>query len=164
MREILSQAGSYSTRKDPSTIAVLSFCDPVRDGMVHTTQAMPTQLNISLKEKHELQMRGLRLVVVISSRSGYQYQLATHITVLSHLAYRRGGLPRPSSENQFQGWLPAQMLSAVIQSELWLPSVATGVTTGTLEVRPLRSSRTRSSSLQFSNTHGRQGPNCLATF
>ena len=45
-----------------------------------------------------------------------------------------------------------------------LPGNATGVTTGTPEVRPLRSSRTRSSSSQFSYAHGRQGPNCLTTF
>ena len=37
----------------------------------------------------------------------------------------------------------------------WLPGDATGVTTGTLVVRPLRSSRTRSSPSQTSNAHGR---------
>ena len=36
-----------------------------------------------------------------------------------------------------------------------LPGAATGVTTGTPEVRPSRSSRTRDSSSQVSNTHGR---------
>ena len=45
-----------------------------------------------------------------------------------------------------------------------LPGNAIGITTGTPEVRPLRSSRTRSSSSQISNAHGRQGPNCLTTF
>ena len=45
-----------------------------------------------------------------------------------------------------------------------LPGNATGVTTGTPEVRSLRSSRTRSNSPQISNAHGRQGPNCLTTF
>ena len=37
----------------------------------------------------------------------------------------------------------------------WLPGGAAGATTGTLEVRPPRSSRTRGSSSQDSNTHGR---------
>ena len=37
----------------------------------------------------------------------------------------------------------------------WLPGDATGVTTGSPEVRPSRSSRTRDSSSQVSNTHGR---------
>src|ERR671916_1402154 len=37
----------------------------------------------------------------------------------------------------------------------WLPGGALGRTTGTPEVRPLRSSRTRSRSSQASNAHGR---------
>ena len=37
----------------------------------------------------------------------------------------------------------------------WLPGGAAGATTGTLEVCPSRSSRTRDSSSQDSNTHGR---------
>ena len=37
----------------------------------------------------------------------------------------------------------------------WLPSCATGVTTGAPEVRPSRSSRTRDRSSQVSDTHGR---------
>src|ERR671916_2235352 len=37
----------------------------------------------------------------------------------------------------------------------WLPGDALGRTTGTPEVRPLRSSRTRSRSSQASNAHGR---------
>ncbi len=37
----------------------------------------------------------------------------------------------------------------------WLPSCATGVTTGAPEVRPSRSSRTRDRSSQVSYTHGR---------
>jgi hypothetical protein len=37
----------------------------------------------------------------------------------------------------------------------WLPGGAAGATTGTLEVRPPRSSRTKGSSSQDSNTHGR---------
>ena len=37
----------------------------------------------------------------------------------------------------------------------WLPGSAAGATTGTPEVRPPRSSRTRGSSSQLSNAHGR---------
>jgi len=37
----------------------------------------------------------------------------------------------------------------------WLPGNAAGATTGTPEVRPPRSSRTRGSSFQLSNAHGR---------
>ena len=37
----------------------------------------------------------------------------------------------------------------------WLPGDATGVTTGAPEVRPSRSSRTRESASQVSNTHSR---------
>ena len=37
----------------------------------------------------------------------------------------------------------------------WLPCCATGVTTGPLEVRPSRSSRTKDRSSQFSYTYGR---------
>jgi hypothetical protein len=37
----------------------------------------------------------------------------------------------------------------------WLPGYATGVTTGAPEVRPSRSSRTRESASQVSNTHSR---------
>ena len=37
----------------------------------------------------------------------------------------------------------------------WLPSCATGVTTGTLEVRPTRSSRTKVSFPQISYAYGR---------
>jgi len=37
----------------------------------------------------------------------------------------------------------------------WLPGNAIGMTTGTPEVRPLRSSRTRSSFPQISNAHDR---------
>ena len=37
----------------------------------------------------------------------------------------------------------------------WLPGDAAGATTGALEVRPSRSSRTKDSSSQVSDTHGR---------
>eukprot|EP01034_Spumella_vulgaris_P036416 gene36416-44917_t len=57
---------------------------------------------------------------------------------LTHPTYQRRSLRRP-----FRGL------------KVPLPGNATGVTTGTPEVRPLRSSRTRSSPSQISNVHGR---------
>ena len=45
-----------------------------------------------------------------------------------------------------------------------LPGNAPGGTTGTRVVSPLRSSRTRSSSPQYSNAHDGYRPNCLTTF
>ena len=45
-----------------------------------------------------------------------------------------------------------------------LPSCTAGAITGTPLVRPLRSSRTRSSSLQISYARDGYGPNCLTTF
>ena len=47
------------------------------------------------------------------------------------------------------------MLSAVIPSERGYPAAAPGGTTGTPEVRPLRSSRTKSRTSQTSNACGR---------
>ena len=56
------------------------------------------------------------------------------------------------------------MLSALILSEHSYPAFAAGATTGTLEVRPFRSSRTRKESFQISYGHAGYGPNCLTTF
>src|SRR6202022_4544205 len=41
-----------------------------------------------------------------------------------------------------------------------LPSYAIGMTAGTQEVRPSRSSRTKDRSSQISCAHNREGPNC----
>ncbi len=53
------------------------------------------------------------------------------------------------------------MLSAVIRSALGYPASTVGTITGTPEVRPSRSSRTRERSSQCSNTRTGYGPNCL---
>ena len=57
-------------------------------------------------------------------------------------------------------------LDAFSGSPFWtrLPGGAAGATTGTLEVRPSRSSRTRDSFPQISCAPDRKGPNCLTTF
>ena len=56
------------------------------------------------------------------------------------------------------------MLSAVITSVHSYPAFTIGMITGTPEVRPFRSSRTRNRSSQISYAHNRYGPNCLTTF
>jgi len=56
------------------------------------------------------------------------------------------------------------MLSAVIHSALGYPASTMGTITGTPEVRPSRSSRTRERSSQCSNACTGYGPNCLTTF
>ena len=56
------------------------------------------------------------------------------------------------------------MLSAVIHSTLDYPAFSVGTKTGTSVVCPSRSSRTKESSFQYSNTHTGYGPNCLSTF
>nr|NP_817271.1 ORF56f [Pinus koraiensis]AAO74138.1 ORF56f [Pinus koraiensis] len=56
------------------------------------------------------------------------------------------------------------MLSVVIRSALGYPASTVGTITGTPEVRPSRSSRTRERSSQCSNARTGYGPNCLTTF
>ena len=46
----------------------------------------------------------------------------------------------------------------------WLPGTAAGATTGTPEVGPSRSSRTKDGIPQSSNAHDGYRPNCLTTF
>ena len=56
------------------------------------------------------------------------------------------------------------MLSALIRTELSYPAMPLAGTTGTPEVRPPRSSRTRSEFLQHSTATADRRPNCLTTF
>ncbi len=56
------------------------------------------------------------------------------------------------------------MLSTVIRSALGYPASTVGMITGTPEVRPSRSSRTRERSSQCSNARTGYGPNYLTTF
>jgi hypothetical protein len=67
-------------------------------------------------------------------------------------------------ENSSWGGLPTYILSVVIHSALGYPVSTMGTITGTLEVRPSWSSRTRERSSQCSNTHTGYGSNCLMTF
>lgn len=53
--------------------------------------------------------------------------------------------------------------SAVIRSAIGYPAFIVGTITGTPEVRPSRSSRTRERSSQCSNAHTGYGPNCLTS-
>ena len=56
------------------------------------------------------------------------------------------------------------MLSAVIHSVHSYPAFTIGMITGTPEVCPSRSSRTKEGSSQYSNAYTGYGPNCLTTF
>jgi hypothetical protein len=56
------------------------------------------------------------------------------------------------------------MLSALIRAEPSYPAVPLAGTTGTPEVRPSRSSRTRDEFLQYSTPTADRRPNCLTTF
>ncbi|KAJ3674023.1 hypothetical protein LUZ60_006015 [Juncus effusus] len=51
-----------------------------------------------------------------------------------------------------------------IRSALGYPAFTVGTITGTPEVRPSQSSRTRERSSQCSNARTGYGPNCLTTF
>ena len=109
------------------------------------------------------------LNVAWSSHTGNQYWSAPSIATLPHPAYQRGSLPRPFRELKALGELilgPASRLDAFsgYPFQTQLPCNALGRTTGTPEVCPSRSSRTKDRFPQFSNAHGRQGPNCLTTF
>ncbi|KAH0449059.1 hypothetical protein IEQ34_022859 [Dendrobium chrysotoxum] len=60
--------------------------------------------------------------------------------------------------NEWKNWLK------VIRSALGYPAFTVGTITGTPEVHPSRSSRTRKRSSQCSNAHTGYGQNCLTTF
>jgi hypothetical protein len=62
------------------------------------------------------------------------------------------------------GGLPNYMISIVIHSTLGYPASTVGTITGTPEVHPSRSSRTRERSSICSNARTGYGPNCLMTF
>ena len=83
---------------------------------------------------------------------------------LSNLSSLSGLTPIKGWEILSWGGFPAYMLSAVILSVLSYPAFTLGRITGTPEVRPFRSSRTRNRSSQISYAHSRYGPNCLTTF
>ena len=97
---------------------------------------------------------------------GRQYRSAEHISMLTHPAYQLVVFQCPY---QKEGNLILKLAShldafSVYPIQTQLPSCATGVTTGTPEVCPSRSSRTKDSTPQISYAHDRQRPNCLTTF
>src|SRR5437867_2241406 len=86
--------------------------------------------------------------------------LSTRLTALTHGAYQRGGLPRPFRGVSPWGELILRWVSRLdafsgYPVRTWLPGSAIGMTTGTPEVRPSRSSRTKDRSSQLSNAHRR---------
>jgi hypothetical protein len=64
-------------------------------------------------------------------------------------------------EQSSWGGIPTYMLSVVIRSALGYPASTVGMITGTLEVRPSRSSRTRERSSQCSKARTGYGMNYL---
>jgi hypothetical protein len=67
-------------------------------------------------------------------------------------------------EHSSWGELPTYMILVVIRSSLGYPTCTMGTITGTLEVHPSGSSRTRERSSQYSNARTGYGSNCLTTF
>jgi hypothetical protein len=67
-------------------------------------------------------------------------------------------------EHSSWGGIPTYMLLVVIRSTLGYLASTVGTITGTPEVHPSRSSRTRERSSQCSNARTEYGPNCLTTF
>jgi hypothetical protein len=67
-------------------------------------------------------------------------------------------------EHSSWGGIPTYMLSVVIHFALGYPASTVGTITGTPEVCPSRSSRTRERSSQCSNALTGYGPNCLMMF
>ena len=69
-----------------------------------------------------------------------------------------------NTEGELEFLLKRYLRSAVIRSALGYLAFIVGTITGTPELRPSRSSRTRERSSQCSNAHIGYGPNCLTTF
>jgi hypothetical protein len=67
-------------------------------------------------------------------------------------------------EHSSWGGIPTYMLSIVIRFALGYPASTVVTITGTPEVCPSRSSRTRERSSQCSNARTGYGPNCLTMF
>ena len=132
----------------------------------HLSNALYIQNHTLVKQSFS--SRSLERFAYKVKPSTYQYLSATYITVLPPQAY----LPRRLQGvllTYSQGYLilrGASRLDAfsVYPVPTWLPGDALGSATGTPEVSPPRSSRTKGSSSQISYARAGQGPNCLTTF
>ena len=154
---------SHALRR--STIGAEDFYFRVRNGIGYGIFAITTRLfkyQISLLNHHREKktyyctryFKPIELLVPVS----YTYYYAS-----------TSGLSTWQSSTTLKGYLVLRQVSRLdafsgYPFHTQLPCDATGVTTGTPEVCPSRSSRTKDRSSQVSYTHGRQGPNCLTTF
>ncbi len=90
------------------------------------------------------------------------------LTPLTPPAYQPAGLagvlPGFPVGDLILGWASHLDAFSAYPIRTWLPGGALGRTTGTLAVRPTRSSRTKVSSPQISCAHSGYDPNCLTTF
>ena len=81
--------------------------------------------------------------------------LSFHLGPIYLVVYQGpSGTGRPVLGDLISGWASRLDAFSGYPLRTWLPGAATGVTTGTPEVRPLRSSRTRSGSPQVSCARG----------
>ena len=149
-------------------IGAASFHDSVRNGKMWFQSAIFTKQNFNIILSIQSRQQSNNIFIG-SSLTANQYRLAKHITALTHSTYQRCDLQRAFRGIFSQGNLISWQVSRLDAFSGYLfhtqlPGCTTGVITGTPEVCPFRSSRTRNSPIQISNAHGRQGPNCLTTF
>ena len=126
---------------------------------------MQSILIISVINQH---IRNCIIQNILIKPSTYQYQSATCIAALPLLTYQPRCL-HGVLLTYVMRYLILRQVSRLDAFSVYLfrtslPSYAFGNTTGAPQVRPLRSSRTRSSPSQISYAHDGQGPNCLTTF
>ena len=86
---------------------------------------------------------------------GLLVRLSFDISTFTLAAYQRGHLPRPLIRNLILKLASRLDAFSAYPFRTQLPGGAIGITTGTLEVRPTRSSRTNVSSPQISYAHNR---------
>ena len=110
----------------------------------------------------------LQLDYILVKPSTYQYQSAKYVTILTPLTYQpcslQGVLLAYAMGNLILRLASHLDAFSVYPFPTQLPSYASGETTGTPQVSPSRSSRTKDSSSQISYARDGQGPNCLTTF
>ena len=111
-----------------------------------------------------------RIVLMQVKSSADQYRSAEAVACLTPAAYQSCSLQGALLVAEAtKGNLILKLASrldafSAYHIQTWLPGDAPGGTTGTPEVCPSRSSRTRESSPQISYAHDGQRPNCLTTF
>ena len=154
---------SHALRR--STIGAEDFYYRVRKGIGYGIFAITTRLSKYL-------IKQLLTITQIENLLLYKNFKPIQLLVpVSFMYYYTStpGLSTWQSSTTLKGYLVLRQVSRLdafsgYPFHTQLPCDAIGMTTGTPEVCPSRSSRTKDSSFQVSYTHGRQGPNCLTTF